>query len=285
LPITLSGSHTYLRTDVVLQILVEDMQRMIENFSISYLASVVNGNVDCIDANDEQRLKAVQENWRKKNNRGHGHYTKNPNNDTQESLKSLLFSYSTSVNDGLIIPKLPVPNWLDVAIGLLMSIKYVRESQLSLSKSLSPLINDILSFIDNWLSALARIKPPKKTSPELNQLLNTKFNMPSDDQVDDKNHLNFIFHNILLPIINHQMPAIRISCCTLCKFTTYTQCTINYIPISIVNGKLQITSQLKNYFDGGTSDNICQKCSMTMSRQLKLLDRKLRLSIKKYLKA
>jgi len=97
-----------MRSDVVLQILTEDMQQMIEKFSISYMASIIED--DDNDGSGQQQLKVLQENWQQKNNRGHDYYTKNPNNETQESLKSPLFSSSTLINDGLVIPKLPVPN-------------------------------------------------------------------------------------------------------------------------------------------------------------------------------
>jgi len=226
------------------------------------------------NGSDPQQLKVLQENWQRKNHRGQGYYSKNPNSETEESFKSPLLSSSTFINAGLVIPKLSVPNWLNVVIGLLMSIKYVRESQLLLSQTSTPLVNDILSFIDKWISALNRIRPPKRTSTELAKLSNITFNVPNDDSVNDEEQLNFIFHNILVPIINHSIYAIRISCCTLCKFTVKTKFNINYIPINITDGKFQIVNQLKNYFDGGTSDDLCKKCSMTMSRQIKLIDRK-----------
>jgi hypothetical protein len=258
---------------VVLQILTEDMQQMIEKFSISYMASTIEN--DNNDRSGQQQLKVLQENWQQKNNRGHGYYSKNPNNEIQESFKSPLVSPSTLINDGLVIPELPVPNWLNVTIGFLMSIKYIRESRLLLlSETSTPLINNIIGFIHKWMSELDRIRPPKRTSTELMQLSNTRFDVPNDDPVNDEEQLNFIFNNILLPVINYPISAIRICCCTLCKFTVHTRFDINYIPINIIDGKFQIINQLKNYFDGGTSDSLCEKCSMTMSRQIKLLDRK-----------
>jgi hypothetical protein len=50
-----------MRTDVVLQILVEDMLRMIENFAISYMVSTSedNNNEIC-----QQQLKELKENWK-----------------------------------------------------------------------------------------------------------------------------------------------------------------------------------------------------------------------------
>ncbi|CAF2138920.1 unnamed protein product [Rotaria magnacalcarata] len=41
----------------------------------------------------------------------------------------------------------------------------------------TPLLVDILSFINNWISGCNRLKPPKKNSTELNKLLNTQFNI------------------------------------------------------------------------------------------------------------
>ncbi|CAF3946132.1 unnamed protein product, partial [Rotaria sp. Silwood1] len=131
----------------------------------------------------------------------------------------------------------------------------------------TPLINDIIDFIATWVSSSERIKPPKQNSAELMQLLNSKFQTPSDIPSDDSEQLNFILHKIFLPIIDRCIPATKAYCCTSCNFTVHTRFSISYIPINMVEAQLQLRHQLNSYFDGSVSDHLCDKCSMTMSRR------------------
>ncbi|CAF5090763.1 unnamed protein product, partial [Rotaria sp. Silwood1] len=64
------------------------------------------------------------------------------------NLQYALIASSTTINDGLSIPDLPVPNWLNVTIGMLLSIKSIRESAPSSLTISTSLPNDILSFIN-----------------------------------------------------------------------------------------------------------------------------------------
>lgn len=82
------------------------------------MASAIDNDPN--DTSGQQRLKIVQENWRQKLRTIK--HTKN--------LKSLLFSYSTSVNDGLMITELPAPPRLST------SIQYIRESQILIIRNI-----------------------------------------------------------------------------------------------------------------------------------------------------
>ena len=95
-------------------------------------------------------------------------------------MKYALITPTTRINDGLAIPQLSVTPWLNVSIGLLISIKAIRESPLSLPIQSTPLLNEIVSFINKWMNYLSNIIPPKKTSAEQMQLINTKFDIPLD---------------------------------------------------------------------------------------------------------
>lgn len=242
---------------------------MVKNFSVSYFATTVRDNSDEIN---QQQLRELKENWKQKNRRGLGYYAKQPETAVMNSLKQSLITSATSINEGLFLPNLPVANWLNVAVGLLISIKSIRQSlPLSLGNS-TPLLNEILSFIYQWISCSIRIKPPKRTSVEQMQLLNTKFQLPIDPPNDVNEQLHFILQNILLPTINHPISIIKIYYCTSCNFMMHTQCNISYIPINVVEGELQLHHRLNNYFNGASSDHLCEKCSMTMARKIKLLD-------------
>lgn len=220
----------------------------------------------------QQRLKEVKENWRKNNRRGLGHYAKQPDVTVLNNLKNILVTSPISINEGLSVPNLPIQNWLNVAVGLLISIKSIRNSlPLSLENS-TPLLDEILSFIYQWMSCMNRIKPPKRTSTELMKLLTTKFQLPIDSPDNSSDQLRFILHDILLPTIHHSISTITIYHCTSCKFTMHAQYNISYIPINVVERELKLHNQLNNYFTGGTSDYLCEKCSMSMSRKIKLVD-------------
>ncbi|CAF2835964.1 unnamed protein product [Rotaria sp. Silwood2] len=104
------------------------------------------------------------------------------------------------------------------------------------------------------------------------QLLNSKFQVPPDVSNDGSEQLNFILHKILLPIIDRYIPAVKAYCCTSCNFTVYTRFNTSYIPINMVQVQSQIRHRLNSYFDGSISDHLCDKCSMTMSRRIKLLE-------------
>ncbi|CAF3717580.1 unnamed protein product [Rotaria sordida] len=263
------GTQTYMRSDVVLQILVQDMQKFIENFSISYLASTSD---DSNNESSQQRLKELKENWRQKNRRGSGFYAKKPDKSIMNNLQYALIASSTTINDGLSIPDLPVSNWLNVTIGMLISIKSIRESAPSLLTISTSLPNDILSFINRWTSSSNRTQPKKQTSTEQIQLLNAPFHIPTNVPVDGNEQINFILHKIILEIIDSSIPAIKIFTCMSCKFTIHTRFNINYIPLNMVEGKYHLREQLNNYFGGFISDHICYKCSTSMSRHIKLLE-------------
>ncbi|CAF4030724.1 unnamed protein product, partial [Rotaria magnacalcarata] len=109
-------------------------------------------------------------------------------------------------------------------------IKFVRETYRPALMT-TPLLVDILSFINNWISGCNRLKSPKKNSTELNKLLNTQFNI-----------------------------------------TVNTRFNISYIEISMVENQFRFNQDLANYFANNASDHICDKCSMLMSRQIKISD-------------
>ena len=62
-----------MRSDLVLQILIKDMQRLIENFALSYMAT---SSKTTNDMPHQKQLKQLKENWRKSSRRGHRFYAK-----------------------------------------------------------------------------------------------------------------------------------------------------------------------------------------------------------------
>lgn len=262
------GIETRTRCDVVLEILVNDMKRMVEKFSLSLMANVSNSSNN---ETNSQQLKDVQERWKQSNRRGHGHYAKVPETSTMNNLKNALITSLASINDGLIMPQLSAPHWLNLSIGLLLSIKCIRETPAP-SLLNKPLLIDTLSFVNSWTSACKRLQPPKKTSIELNKLLNTQFNIPINVPSDVNGQLSFIIFNMLLEILPCSMSMKKTYHCTSCNYTITIQSDIKYIEISMVENQFRFNQQLANYFASNSSDHLCNKCNMPMSRQIKVSD-------------
>ncbi|CAF2091330.1 unnamed protein product [Rotaria magnacalcarata] len=152
------GIQTRCTYDAILEILVNDMKKMFEKFSISLMATMFQ---DTDNETNSQQLKIVQERWRQSNRRGHGHYAKTPETSIMNNLKNSLIISSSNINDALLIPHLSVAYWLNISIELLLSIKFVCETyRPALMTTL--LLVDMLSFINNWISGCNRLKPPKK---------------------------------------------------------------------------------------------------------------------------
>ncbi|CAF2056196.1 unnamed protein product [Rotaria magnacalcarata] len=137
--------RTQLRSDVILEILVNDMKKMVEKCSISLMAIVFQ---DTDNETNSQQLKIVQERWRQSSRRGHGRYAKTPETSIMNNLKSSLIIYSSNINDALLIPHLSIAYWLNISIELLLLIKFVRETYRPALMT-TPLLIDILSFINN----------------------------------------------------------------------------------------------------------------------------------------
>lgn len=265
------GTSTLTRADAVLQILIEDMNRMVESFSISYMASLNKKNSSAVS---QQELKGVQDNWQSKNHRGHGHYSKKPTDDTIDHLtQSSAYLTTSIVNQNVLIPSLPIAHWLNVCIGVLLSIQYVRECRLSLATTSLPLVDQILTFLDKWISCNRRIKPPKKTNDEQKKLLNTTFTLPKNVPTDEIEQTNFILQNILIPVIDHSIAALKTYHCPSCKSTIMSHVNLNHITINVTDNHLHLERQLKYFFNGVTmTDHKCLKCASIMSLNIKLLE-------------
>ena len=267
------GVETRIRADVVLQILIKDMSRLVENFSVSFMASM--SQTTHSQNRTRLQLRDVQENWRQSSHRGHGHYCKAPNEYVTNSLKNALIVRPTNVNIGLVIPTLPVANWFNIVIALLLSIKVFRETLPDPTSIMPQILIEIIEFIQNWTRCLKMIKPPKKTSPEQQQLLNTQFDLPSSIPDDIDQQLVYILDKILVPLLVPSIGIKIIYTCTSCKFVTEIKSIIRYVLIHTMDSSFNLHNHLSNYFVGGTSDRKCAKCDSAMLRHMKIIDCKL----------
>jgi hypothetical protein len=81
-----------------------------------------------------------------------------------------------------------------------------------------------------------------------------------------------IIRNILLPITDRSIPIKKSYHCSSCKLTIDVILNMDMIEISMADNQFYLHHQLANYFASGTSDHLCDKCNMCMSRQIKILD-------------
>ncbi|CAF5202705.1 unnamed protein product, partial [Rotaria magnacalcarata] len=188
------GGHIHIRLDIVLSILVPDMITIIDEFSNSLCnhagKSINHSNDSYSMILDEKRLKPIEERWRQScNKRGHGHYTKCPAEPVFTDLVSSLLACRRNVNAGLKLPSLS-PDWLSIAIGLILSIennhhhrrrRILPSSSLS-SSNVSPLVDVIYTFIEEWLND----KGKKNRSTKI------KFSLPILESNDPSERSSFI---------------------------------------------------------------------------------------------
>ncbi|CAF2090284.1 unnamed protein product [Rotaria magnacalcarata] len=158
------GGVVHLRLDVLLSILVPDMLSMVDeywNTLLSYCStSISNSNDNSIINIDEQRLKPIEERWRQKvSRRGLGHYAKCPDQQVFTDVLSCLLTSQIYFNDNIKLPTIN-PNWLNVGIGILLSVGNNNNSSHHrfnlISANDSPLLSTIATFLDEWCNSSAR---------------------------------------------------------------------------------------------------------------------------------
>ncbi|CAF1441600.1 unnamed protein product [Adineta ricciae] len=268
------GNRVHIRLDVLLSILIPDMLTMIDeytrNLTVYCSASQNNDESNSSMVLDDRRLKPVEEHWREtRNKRGHGHYTKCPEQPVFSDLVSSLLASRNDVNADLKLPAI-TPIWLNIAVGLILSTINNFDLHLSIpspssesSNSLSPL-DIVISFIEDWLSSTQRDN--RKT-------LAAKIPFPL--KIDDINGLaqrsTYILEHILLPLLPCHLIVDKIYSCKTCEFTMSKRDLIGYIPINIFGAGLQLEHDLYSYFAPVTSDLPCPLCGDLTIRHIEVI--------------
>jgi len=173
---------------------------MIDEYSNSLLSYCTKSQDDSNNNDsltlDERRLKPIQEQWRQTTSkRGHGHYTKGPEQPVFTDLVSSLLVSRSNVNINLKLPSLS-PEWLSIAIGLLLSTGNTAGSRRfipSSSSNASPLLDIILTFIDDWLRSTSN-----NTGNTRSTTIN--FSLPTVVSNDLSQRSTFILEHILIPL-------------------------------------------------------------------------------------
>lgn len=241
---------------------------MTESFSVSLLARSVENS----GSRKRFRLKEVTEHWRPTNRRGHGHYAKPPGSSIMNHLQSSLIVPVTDINSGLVLPNLSCPTWLNLAIGMVLSIGTIRDSPPRSTSMATPLLIDVANFVESWCTLTKDQRSTKTKSEALSRLLKTQIDIPDNVSINCQEQTIFLLHHLLLPLVNRPMTAMKIHRCSSCNYSIRKYETVNYIPINLVNGQLHVRNELATYFSSSTSDVMCHRCRQPMDRRIELLD-------------
>ncbi|CAF1488393.1 unnamed protein product, partial [Adineta steineri] len=270
---TVAGGQIRIRLDVVLSIIVPDMLSMIEEYT-NALLSHYPPSQDKSKNNDsssieERRLKPIEERWRQTSKRNHGHYSKGPEQPTLNDLSSSLLASRNDVNDNLKLPNL-LPDWINVAIGLILSAgnnsdNHRSISLLSLNNQLTcPLIDSIKTFIEQWLSSAANNTHNISFSVNNFSLLIDNFN-------DISQQCKFILERILLPFLPCDLIVNKVYSCSTCETTKTIRDTIRSIPVNVLRTGLHLEHDLFAYFAPTLSDLLCESCKKATTRHIEVL--------------
>lgn len=85
------------------------------------------------------------------------------------NLSNSLIAPLLDINDNLLIPNLSAPTWLNVAIGLLLSIKTVRQSPPRSTDMKTSLLIDVANFIESWCIHLEKTRLDNKQNRTKNK--------------------------------------------------------------------------------------------------------------------
>ena len=256
-----------MRLDVLISILVPDMLSMIAEYTdalLSYCQRNINdSSADSMMILDEQRLKPVEERWRERvSKRGRGYYSKHPDQAAFTDLFSCLLSYNENINEKLTMPKIS-PNWLDVTIGMILSLRNYHEyqAQVALSMRDNSLLYVIATFLDDW----------HKAANDASRSTTIKFKVPEDEQEDLDKQSNYILDNVLIPILPSRLIIEKIYECRNCQSNVKIRSMITSIPVSISRGGLDLTHDLVKFFSSTSSDLNCSVCKRPTTRHIEVI--------------
>jgi len=259
-----------MRIDVLLSILIPDMLSMVDEFwntLLSYCTtSIDNSNADSTMILDEQRLKPIEERWRQNvSKRGSGHYAKCPDEPVFTDLLSSLLTSQVNINENIKLPTVS-PNWLNIAIGMLLSLGYhniLRHQSTSPSTNDSSLISDILTFLEEWCNS----------STSTNNIVSTSinFSLSNDELNKSLDQSTYILEKILIPLLPCHLIINKVYICKSCQSTVKIRSTITSIPVSVSRSGLHLERDLCDFFTPTTSDLLCSLCKKPTIRHIEVI--------------
>ncbi|CAF4076111.1 unnamed protein product [Adineta steineri] len=266
------GGHVFIRLDIVLSIIVPDMMTIIDEFSNSLYGFCTKPH-NALDNNqsvtiDDHRFKPIEEQWRKtKNKRGRGYYSKGPEEPIFTNIVSSLLIARDNVNMDLKLPSL-TPDWLNIAVGLILSAGITtsihRSNQLLSLSEASPLIDAILTFIDEWF----------QSSNNNNNVRSTTINVSST--LDEFGNLaecsTFILEHILTPLLPCNLIVNKVYTCKACEIVVRRRSVVKSILVNVLQTGLHLEHDLYRFFAPTTSDLLCVLCNQATVRHIEVVE-------------
>ena len=211
----------------------------------NYCTTSVNNSTDSRSIiSGERRLKPIEERWRQASNkRGHGHYTKCPEEPVFTGLVSSLLACRRNVNADLKLPSLS-PAWLNIAIDLILSTGNHANHRRSISSSSSsssnssPLVDVVSTFIDEWLSNQGRA----------GRSATITFSLPVSVIDDVSERSSFILEELLIPMLPCNLVAHKVYSCKFCDSEIRMCTTLSSILVHTLRSGLHLEHQLFSFF-------------------------------------
>ncbi|CAF4221628.1 unnamed protein product [Rotaria sp. Silwood2] len=213
---------------------------------------------------EESRLKPIEERWRQSScKRGHGHYTKNPDEPLFANLVSSLLACKNDVNCDLKLPTL-LPDWLNTVVGLILSTRNNIRHLDNLSSSLfcnSKLINVISTFVDKWTSGTASD----------GDLANITSTLSTQELPESSERSAYILEQILIPLLPCHLLVNKIYSCKYCDSKVKMQMTITSIPVNTTKTGLNLEHLIYSFFLPTQSDFLCSLCNKPTIRNIEVV--------------
>lgn len=218
----------------------------------------------------ERRLKPIQERWQKiVSKRNHGYYCKKPEQLTLNDMTSSLLASKNDVNANLKLPIIST-DWINVAIGLILSVPNSVDDSYSISTSLSNnqrtrlLINNIKSIIKEWLAS-------STINSHNISLATDHFSSLVNNCNDITEQCKYILERILLPLLPCELIVDKIYSCNTCETTKRIRETIYSIPVNVLRTGLHLEHDFYTYFSPISSDIQCESCKRATIRHIEVL--------------
>ena len=222
---------------------VDEYSNSLHNYCTT---SVHNSADSCSMISGERRLRPIEERWRQTSNkRGHGHYTKCPEEPMFTGLVSSLLARRRNVNVDFKLPSLS-PDWLNIAIDLILSTGNHANHRRSASSltNFSPLVDVVSTFIDEWLNNKGRAGYSASIT----------FSLPASEIDDVSERSSFILEQLLIPMLPCNLVAHKVYSCKFCDSEIRIQTTLSSIPVHTLRSGLHLEHQLFSFFSKNPSD-------------------------------
>jgi hypothetical protein len=172
---------------------------------------------------------------------------------------------TSNVNADLKLPSLS-PEWLSIAVGMILSTgnKTVDRYLFASSPNVSPLLNIITTFLEEWLNSTS-IATFHTRSTTIN------FSLPTDDITDVSHRCVFILEHILIPLLPCHIIVNKIYSCRNCQSIVNIHNTVTSIPVNVLRTGLHLEHDLHGFFASNTSDILCTSCNKSTTRHVEVL--------------